>query len=207
MEETFENEGKPVKSTSTIRAALEALRPEESDKKIRERGPLFDGYRSDYPITVATFHDPEMAKRFQKRLSEKNVYSKLVSGFAATNIIVDAEDSTKAAEIFKATRSEFPNHKPKRLSRRFDYLIFGILMGATLSLTLVVNVMHHRLAATVPIAFCIIGALLGHLIDRFRSQRAIHGKIQMGILEFLILATVPIFIILLVQLVPKMIFT
>lgn len=200
------SEGKPAKSAATISKALHALRPPKESNQNNERGPLIDGFQADYPITAASFHDPEMAKKFQSYLSQCNIFSKLVIRDGGAAIVVDAEDSRKAAEIFKTTRQQFPNIKPKRLSQRYDFLIFGILIGVTLSLTLVANVWHHPSAKIVWITFCAIGALVGHLCDRFRNQFAIHGKFGLGVAEFLIISTVPVLLILLWDLIPKIIF-
>ena len=202
-------EGKPAKSASTIRSALESLHSasesSESPKKNNAQGPLIDGFQADFPITVTTFYDSEMAKTFQQRLTKEGIFSKLISGTDGWQIIVDAEDSQKAARIYKDTRTEFPNTKPARLSKRFDFMIFGFLMGLTSSIILTANVTLTPLVIAVAVTLCFFGALFGHLADRFMTQRSTHGKIRLGIAEFMILFTFPILIILLWELLPELI--
>ena len=202
MTESFE--GKPAKTTSAIRDALTALRPPKQSNHNPDKGPLIDGFQPDHPITAATFHDPEMAKKFQACLSSNNVFSKLITRFDSTAIVVDAEDSQQAAQIFKQTRSEFPNIKPKRLSRRFDFMIFGFAIGASMGMMLVAGAAKNKpVVALVCLLLCTIGVLGGHLGDRLRNHKAIHGKIRFGVAEFLILTTIPVLTLLAFELVPK----
>ena len=201
-----EHRGKPPKTASTIRAALEAMQGSEGAPKVgHTKGPLIDGYDASHPIKIASFHRSDMARKFQKRLSDHSIYSDLVTRSKQTAVFVDAEDSHAAAKIFESTRAEFPNVKPTHLSSRYDFLIFGGLFGLTLGLILIFNVAHHPAAFGVAVTFFVIGALLGHLWDRFNGYLALYGKIRIGLVELMILAAVPALFIMVCQLVPKII--
>ena len=191
----------PPKSESQIRSSLDSIhKTAEVDV---QTGPLSQGVGSDYPITIGSFFDPELARDFQQELSQAGIFSKLIVARPETRVVVDDEDRHRANELFQQHRQQHPNHRPRGFVRRFDFLIFGIVIALTVSFILVAENWDHPLALTIPLTFCVIGASLGHVLDQVRFRRRQTGRIRIGIRDFLVLATIPAMITLASKLIPQ----
>ena len=197
-------EHKPPKSADQIRSSLESIH--KTAEVEQEPGPLRDGFGSDFQITSGSFLDPMVARDFQEKLSQSGIYSKLVSGQRETRIMVDDEDRHRANEIFQSHRRRNPNRRPKGVSNRFDFLVFGIAVSLTLSFILVADELDHYLALTIPLTFGVIGASLGHVMDRLRMRYRQTGRLEIGVWEYLVLATIPAMVALAWKLLPQILF-
>ncbi len=181
--------GKPPRSSSEIRAAIESIR-DQSDATAPV-GPLTDGLSPDHRIVIASFFDQEVARRHQRKLGEAGVYSSLEVRRKRTELIVEYEDHGRAGQVVDEFREQCPDRPRSGIRRDFDYLIFGIAIGGTVGSFFLFRAQHHPLAIAALIGFGVTGALVGHLIDRWRGAVRRGGRFRFGVWEFLILATLP----------------
>ncbi|MFK7766180.1 MAG: hypothetical protein AB8B55_02975 [Mariniblastus sp.] len=197
------HQGKLPKSKESIRASLNAISKDAG--VVRESGPMKDGFAADYQITAGTFHARDNARRYQNLLTKKGLFSKLHSSRHGCVVMVDAEDSQMAAELYAIHKKEHPDFVPLANSRRFDYLIFGSIISLTIGFAILGedfgNPVAHLLFAT----FLAIGASMGHLFDRLKGVFRSTGKLRIGVWEFLIIATLPALFTLLFSFLPKVI--
>jgi hypothetical protein len=197
-------EHNPPKNESQIRSSLESI---HQTAKINPRsGPLSQGVGTDFPITIGSFHDRELACDFQQELNQAGIFSKLVSARLETRVLVDDEDRHLANELFQKHRRNHPNRRPRGFSRRYDFLIFGLGIALTVSFILVARKWDHPLALTIPLTFGAVGASLGHVADQIRLRYRQTGRLRVGIRDFLVLATIPGMIALAAKLLPQILF-
>ncbi len=202
MTNSFEHN--PPKSESQIRSSLESI---HKTAKVNTRsGPLSQGVGTDFPITIGSFHDRELARSFQQALSQAGIFSKLVSARSETRVLVDDEDRQPANELFQKHRRAHPNRRPRGFSRRYDFLIFGVGIALTVSFILVAGQWAHPLALTIPLTFAAVGAAVGFVADQMRLRYQQTGKLRIGIRDFLVLATIPGMIALATKLLPQILF-
>lgn len=178
------NQGKPPKTAVSIRASLESIH--RSAEKTAHAGPLVDGFSGAYPIAVATFFDREVARSLQQLLSQSGIFSKIVPGGQGASVFVDNDDHDRAAQLYREHQERFPNRIPRKQSRRFDFLIFGIAIGITIGMIIAAGVKDFQDAIAIPITFTAIGAAVGHLLDRGRTGFYRTGRIRVGVLDLLI---------------------
>ncbi len=196
--------GKPPKSVDRIRSSLESIH--KTAEVNNESGPLIGGFGPEHPFKVGSFYSREVARDFQQKLNQSGVFSKLVVGRQATIVTVDHEDRQRAAALFQQHRRQHPNLRPKGNARRFDFLIFGVVITMTLSFILLADEWDHPLALTIPLTFCAIGASLGHVFDRVRMGYWQTGRLRIGIWEFMVLAAQPAIIALAWKSLPEILF-
>ena len=197
------NSGKPPRDGQTIRSALDSIRSgREPD---RTPGPAADGMRADEQYNIATFHDQEIGRSFQRALSKAGVMSDSVIRRGKLEVYIDFEDGQRAGAILDEHRTRFPDKPLKGLRRRFDYLIFGVLIGVTVGIFFLLNARQSRLIYSAPVAFGLAGGLSGHLIDRLRGHYRRTGRLQFGIYEFLVLAMLPGIVAFLTYIMPRLI--
>ncbi len=203
-------QGKPPKSKESIRSSLNALRKKDEQgavlKKPSHSGPMINGFSASHQITAGTFHDVDIAKQFQALLMRAGIFSKMHSSRHGSIVMVDAEDSQKAAEIFIEHKKENPDRPVVGSNRRFDYLIFGVLIGITFGIVLLGNEYKHPMAYLVFATFLAIGASVGHLFDRLRIRYRKTGQLKVGVWEFLIIATLPALFALVFTFLPDILF-
>lgn len=209
--------GKQPKSEADIRSSLESIagrakRSDESNRSAIDQkpGPLIDGLPANYHIVAGTFRDHDIATSFQELLGKNNIFSERAKSRQGIQIVVDAEDRHRAAELFQEHHQQFPDRRPKYISLRYDYTVFGIIMGLALSLIFFdpkeLTRFSNTMFVIVPITFATFLGLIGHVFDRLRVQRRRTGKLSIGIWEFLILAMLPVIFILTKDLIPRAIF-
>lgn len=193
----------PPKSGKQIRSTLNSIHNKAEVEP--HSGALRNGPSAHAPFNVGMFLDLTLARDFQKQLREAGVFSKTEKRGKETAVIVDEEDRKIANEIFQQHRSLHPNRRPTGAARRFDFMIFGLIVGLTLGIVFVMDAWQHRLSFTIPLTFTSIGGLLGHFYDRMLGRHRQTGKWGIGVWEFLIIASVPALILLAVKLVPEVI--
>lgn len=182
------HEGKPPKTAESIRASLQSIHhTAEVDSRA---GPYIDGLSSDYPIAVATFYDPVLARSVQQLLSQSGIFSNVVRRGTGASVFVDNEDHVRAAQLLSKYSERFPNRIPKKESRRFDLLIFGVAIGFALGGVIVSGVSNLPEAAAILLTFTGIGATTGHLLDRLRMSYLRTGRFRVGVLELLLLMSI-----------------
>ena len=193
------NEGKPPKTVDSIRASLKSIH--QTAKVSVHSGPHRHGLAKDYPITIATFYEQAMARSLQQLLSQSGVFSKVVTVRGGVNVVVDKEDHPRATEIYNENHDDFPNRYPSKEARRFDFLIFGTAIGLTVGAIIFLGVWGKPMAVAILFTFVGIGAISGHLLDRFRMGFVRSGKLVLGVWEILVAMAIPGLIILAVRIV------
>ena len=178
------HDGKPPKTTSSIRASLESIH-KTADVESHE-GPFAQGMTGDYPIVVATFYDRNVARDLQKKLSQSGIFSKVIAAGQGGSVFVDNEDHDRASQLYLQSRNEFPNRVPKKQSRRFDLLIFGTVIGMTLGGVLIDGALGRAEAITMFVSLTAIFGTMGHLLDRLRIRYYRTGRIRIGVWDLLI---------------------
>lgn len=190
MPDSFQ--GKPPKSSESIRASLEAMR-QDGGVEIPS-GPRPDGIEPADQIVIASFYSVQACREFQRALSSVGIRSTWKTQSGRTCVSVDSEDRGHAVEILAAHEAEHPDERPPRIRRDYDFLIFGAVIGGTLGLVS----LHasDRILSMVMIAnLTVCGGLIGHLIDRFRSTHRKFGRIRFGVLECLLFITLVAFLL------------
>ncbi len=189
----------PPKSPENIRASLESIH--DSAKMKSHEGPFANGLSDDYPITIATFFETRIASSLQRFLSQSGMFSKVVPTQYGAAVVVDKEDRELAWQLYRENQEQFPNHIPKKESKRYDCLIFGTAIGMSIGLIIVIDIYSKPQAAAIPITFAALGAVTGHLLDRLRMSRTRTGRARMGIWELLLAMSIPGMMILIARII------
>lgn len=179
----------PPKSDATLRNALHAVR--SSTAREHQAGGHRSGLAGDFPISVASFHERSVANQFQDLLAEHRIYSQIKKKHKVWHVIVDREDQPIASRLYVENKNAFPNRVHASASLRFDYLIFGIVIGITLGAIALLVLWPEVKAFSAASAFIAICGLTGHLMDRIRVRQLRTGKAMLGLWELLILTTIP----------------
>ncbi len=187
-----------------MRATLQSLGGSTGPNK--ESGPKASGMQPQDRINVATFHNHEVARGYQRELTQAGVMSTFeIAAGKIARILVDYEDRGKAAEILAEHAAKCPDRRPRGIRREFDYLILGGVLGFSVGTIFVAGAWGNPLAITAPVPFAGIGALCGHFIDRLRMHYRHTGKISFGVWEFLVLVPIPALMAFLWHLIPLLI--
>lgn len=180
--------GKPPKSVDEIRSKLGTIQSETSESP---QGPAAGGVAADTRIVIESFHNHEIAREFRDKLSRAGVGSWTERRARKLCILIDYEDRRIATPILDMHHRERPDQIPRSLRREFDFLIFCGAIGATIGGLFVFNVATEPIVLSAPIAFGLVGAILGHLVDRVGQQLRETGRFRFGMREFLIVSTLP----------------
>jgi len=194
--------GKPPRSSSEIRAAIESIR--DKSEATAPAGPLTDGPSPDHRIVIASFFDREVARQHQRKLGEAGIFSSLEVRRRRTELIVDYEDHGRAGQVLDEFREHCPDRPHFGIRRDFDYLILGIAIGVTVGSCFLIRARNNLLAILPLIAFGVTGALVGHLCDRLLGAARRSSRFRFGLRELLILATLPALVAFLWQLTPRL---
>jgi hypothetical protein len=86
---------------------------------------------ADYPVVVASFLDRDVARTFQKILIANRIEPNVSSKGRLCEVSVDAADAKRATAIYFEQKSVLSDGRASKNPRRHDYLIFGIVLGVT----------------------------------------------------------------------------
>lgn len=172
--------GKQPKTAEQIRAAL---RSSQLGTPAQASGVgLEDGDR----MILTVLRDPRNAKRLQASLRQAGVPSEVRTAKGMTEVVVDVGDRHRAAPVLDQHRQRGPDHVPRDANRRHDWLILSSAVFLTLAITLMAGARTAD-AVAASLSMMVVGALLGHLIDRLRMQRRTTGRVVLGLTEFLLI--------------------
>ena len=194
-------DGKPPKSADAIRAKLELLKA-SSDQRLKQMPAIGEGFQSEHPLLIGTFHDRSLAIQLQRRLREDDIYSDLKKHRRQTMVTIDYSDSEKAVPIAEDFRRTYPDSVPLNSNRRIDGLFFGSAIGLTAGGCLAATFMTAE-GIGLSLTFLAIGGLLGHSIDRKRTRKMAEGTFSMW--DFLVFVAAIGLTIVMVQLTRRLI--
>lgn len=192
--------GKPPKSENQIRDKLASLHKKANVRK--HAGPMKDGFSKHHKILIATFYSRKLASQLQRLLGENSIFSEDEYRQRRVSIKVDYEDSEKATELARQFQLLNPDPMPVRAKRRFEGAACGTLLAGTVALCFFDFTTNFQDGLMFALIFAGIGLLIGNLIDRFRGVVG-PNPARIGIWELLNVIALVAFIILLVQIAPK----
>jgi len=160
--------GKPPKTTSQIRSKLESIR--SSTGAAQQIGPLNDQTNGSQQIVLASFFNHELGKQLQKELTQKKLFPETYVRWRKLFITVDRSDLATAILISGTFRKRHPDRRNSRESARYDYLIFGMLIGFAFAVVFVTG--SRNLANGISFVLATVGIFgaAGHLIGRARNR-------------------------------------
>lgn len=182
----MKDEGKAPKTSQAIRSRLGNI--SESANVKREQGPYVDSNGTDRQVVVASFFNRRLGQQFQSVLSRNGIFSESVSNNQQLTITVDYEDVQAATLLTQKFLSENPDARPKHMGARFDWLIFGGMLGFVVGLIFGVASQDAVASAQFIVALTTGCAAAGYLLDslvRFnRNQTIIFGLWVLMLLVF-----------------------
>jgi hypothetical protein len=192
--------GTPPKSIERMRANLAAL-----GAGTRAAGPLAAGLEPDAWIAVATFHDLEAGRDYQRMLLEAGVMSQSATQRRELVVRVAAADRQRAAELLAEHAVRRPQRARARWRVDWDYtMLAAVLAGSVPAIVLAEEFRWPRDVATIG-AFALLGALTGRLVDQVRSRRRRIGRWQVTLADWLVLIALPAVALVAWRLLPGMI--
>ena len=157
------DQGKAPKSKEAIRSRLEKISQTANVK--RESGPNREGAGADGQVVIGSFYDRSLGKKLQAELSSRGLFSESITRARKFVVLVDHSDVKEAGEIYQVFREQHPDPRPVHAHRRYDFLIFGAVIGFTFA---VLGFFAKDCAVGIeflllPVA---LGATGGHLLDQ-----------------------------------------
>jgi hypothetical protein len=194
MNESRRQQGKPPKSASAIRAALDAVR--HGNGPPPAAGPQTGGMQPDDRLTIASFYDREVALRFLERLVAAGVMSAtLRRGFRQDQVLVDCGDRQRAAEALAEHLARTPDRMISRYRRSIDFLLLGAVLGGTLgsigiaSETMSGKTLQSPRGLLTAVGFTLYGALLGLFFGNIDDHSRRAGRLQFSVRDILFAMT------------------
>lgn len=189
----LEDQGKRPKSADSIRASLQSIQASQKDDT--SAGPLAKGLEPMDQLVVQSFKNYDVGRQFQQRLMDNGVMTTGKRHRGEYQVMVDYEDRDAASAILREHMKSNPDVLPIGYNCRYDFLIFGLIIGLTLGVLLVLDVYNASEDMLIAVSFAICGAVCGHLVDRVILQVRRTNQLQIGMREFLLTATLPALII------------
>ena len=161
--------GKPPKTTSQIRSKLESIR--NSTGTTQQAGPLNDQTREGQQIVLASFVNHRLGKQLKKELTQCKLFPETYVRQRKLFITVDHSDAETAILISKRFRERHPDRRDPRESARYDYLIFGTLIGFAIAVAFTAGSGNTVDGLSFGLATVGIFGAAGHLLGRVRARK------------------------------------
>ena len=188
----MKDQGKPPKSANAIRAQLKSIK--QTANVVRQKGPVDEETQTGRQVTVASFFDHKLGRRFQKELSSSGLFSDSAVRGRKLEITVDYSDVKVASQASEKFRAQFPDRQHVKHSARYDCLIFGSLIGLVVGMVFGFGTKDEIGAIAFAITVTGIFAAIGHLLDRAKMSAIQNHKL--GLWEFLVfVALIGMFVI------------
>ena len=180
----MKHKGKPPKSSGQIRTKLESI--SETAGVVRPSGPANDGAQGSRQFVVASFFDHQLGRQFQRELTRSELFSESVVSARKLVISVDYADVQIASAISEKFRNKYPDRQDQLASNRYDYMIFGIVVGVSISMIFIAGAKDPMANA----AFCLASSgffgASGHLVDRVANPKTALGLWDLFVLVAII---------------------
>jgi len=176
------DQGKPPKSADAIRSQLESIR--RTAGVVRQQGPINEQNQDSREIVVASFYDHHLGRKFQNELRSRGLFSSASIENRKLVISVDYPDAKIAGEVSTKFRALNPDRRHAVDSSRYDWMIFGGLIGLAIGIVFAIDADNRAYAVAFVLAVTGICSAAGHLVDRTNLAEA--KKRRLGLWEFLV---------------------
>ena len=183
------SQGKQPKSQEEMRSKLLSMRTSTSQE--HTPGPHINGIDEEFPILIASFYDPVLARKFQHELGNLDIYTETKNRSRQVLVYADAADATQANLALAKFQERHTDQRPIRNAARWDALIFGSIIGFTLAVVMSIGARQSPYVFAFVIAVTILGMIIGHLIDRTRVHVHRYGSAKTGVWELICLCSIP----------------
>jgi hypothetical protein len=181
--------GKPPKSEERIQSAVRNIHAAVGAHSAP--GPLADGLAPADRVEIASFVDPDVGRRFQKRLLAAGIMSSITARRRRWQVAVDNEDRQRATEMLTAHLAADPDRRPVDMHRNYDGLILGAFVGVGLSFVMATTMFGNAQMTVTQLVIAVLactawGTLCGMLLDFARRSRSAGRRQRFGMRPLLL---------------------
>jgi len=178
--------GKPPKSDAEIRGKLRAIQKTADVQHVS--GAMREGMAPTHQILIASFHNRNLAKTFQRLLGQNGIFCNDQIRNHQIHISVDYEDSENAARLATDFRIKNPDPIPDSQKRRFELPLLCVVLACVIACCMCEFAKFPFESGMFLLLAAGIAGCIGILIDRI-FRFAVAGAILFGIFEVLVIVT------------------
>lgn len=133
-------------------------------------------------LLLSRLRDPKCCSRLRSKLDRAGISSVTKTKGTEISVFVRSVNRQEAFSILEAHLAQFPDSRPKKVSRAYDMLLLCVLCGSLGGL-----LVGATASPMYGVAFFVTATALGLVVTHILRARAWRGRVTFSVVELLVL--------------------